>query len=279
MRRVQISLKEAENDTNHTFAVDTKTFWKPVAPPADIRRVDYGVDRDVLQTKANLEESEGELGHKMAATFTKPAEPKLYQVPNFGVDADIKRTGVSLKQAEKDVGHNLEATFHPAAAIPKMNYKVPSFGPDKQIEDTKKSLATAEKMTGHNWELVQLQSDPICSSAGCTQYKQKSTPLGYDLDYFVPDFGVDSDILDTTHSILNAELTHHRKLIMGTKESKQRYKNMAKQVDYNFKPELSDDIKDSQSNLKNAEKSLGEWTIEEEPSYNPYYWQKDGEKA
>merc|ERR1712046_59937 len=48
MRRVMISLKEAENDTSHTFSVDTSTFWKPVAPPPDIRRPDYGVDRDVL---------------------------------------------------------------------------------------------------------------------------------------------------------------------------------------------------------------------------------------
>lgn len=204
MRRIAISLKEAENDTNHTFAVDTKTFWKPVAPPADIRRPDYGVDRDVLQTQANLEESEGELKHKMAATFTKPADPKMYQVPNFGPDADIKRTASSLKQAEQDVNHTLVATFHPAPTIPNKDYKVPNFGQDRDIENTKKSLATAEKMTGHEWNLVQLNSDPICSSAGCTQYKHKSTPLGYDLDYFVPNFGVDQDIIDTQKSIINS---------------------------------------------------------------------------
>ena len=55
---------------------------------------------------------------------------------------------------------------------------------------------------------VQLESDPICSSAGCTQYKTKKTPLGYDLDYFVPNFGVDKDILDTQKSIINSQLMH-----------------------------------------------------------------------
>jgi hypothetical protein len=68
MRRTRIALREAENDTNHTFSVD-KGFWKPIAPVADLRRQDYGVDRDILLTHANLQESEQEVGHKMAATF------------------------------------------------------------------------------------------------------------------------------------------------------------------------------------------------------------------
>ena len=81
------------------------------------------------------------------------------------------------------------------------------------------------------------------------------------------------------HSTLNAELTHQHKLIMGTKESRARYKNMAKQVDYNFAPALDSDIVDSESNLKKAEKQLGTWTIEEDPAYNPYPWKAAGEPA
>ena len=180
---------------------------------------------------------------------------------------------MSLKQAEKDLNHTLTATFHPAPEIPKVDYKVPNFGEDRDIQNTKSSLATAEKMTGHEWNLVQLNSDPICSSAGCTQYKQKKQPLGYDLDYFVPDFGPDRDVIDTSRSIVNAELTHHHKLIFGTKESREKYKNKAKDVDYNFAPELDEDIKVSTNNLKVAEKNLGSWDISPEPAYNPYYWQ------
>ena len=119
---------------------------------------------------------------------------------------------------------------------------------------------------------VQLDSDPICSSAGCNQYKQKKTPLGYDLDYFVPNFGVDTDITNTHKSILNAELTHGHKLIFGTKESRAKYHNKAKDVDYNFAPELDEDIVTSKSNLKNAEGKLGhEWVIEKEEGYTPYF--------
>jgi len=65
MRRTRIALREAENDTNHTFTVNTHAFWKPIPGPEDIRRPDYGVDRDILVSHANLEESEAEVGHKL----------------------------------------------------------------------------------------------------------------------------------------------------------------------------------------------------------------------
>ena len=52
---------------------------------------------------------------------------------------------------------------------------------------------------------VNIKSDPICSSAGCTQYKHKKTELGYDLDYPVPNFGEDTEITDTKNSLLTAE--------------------------------------------------------------------------
>ncbi len=71
---------------------------------------------------------------------------------------------------------------------------------------------------------------------------------------------------------------HGKQWIMGTKESKAKYHNKAKDVDYNFAPELDDDVKISQKNLANAEKSLGTpWVIEEDPAYTPYFM-KDGFK-
>jgi hypothetical protein len=39
--------------------------------------------------------------------------------------------------------------------------------------------------------LIQLNSDPICPSSGCEERKIKERPM----NYFVPNFGVDSDIL------------------------------------------------------------------------------------
>lgn len=49
------------------------------------------------------------------------------------------------------------------------------------------------------------KSDPICSSAGCTQYEHPSKPLGYKLDYFVPNFGADHDVVVSKKSATQAE--------------------------------------------------------------------------
>jgi hypothetical protein len=38
---------------------------------------------------------------------------------------------------------------------------------------------------------LQLDSDPICSSAGCTQFKQPEGPPSHPMDYFVPNLGMD----------------------------------------------------------------------------------------
>lgn len=44
------------------------------------------------------------------------------------------------------------------------------------------------------------QSDPICNSSGCTQYQHPGAKEDWPKNYFVPDFGLDSDIKDSiTH--------------------------------------------------------------------------------
>lgn len=41
-------------------------------------------------------------------------------------------------------------------------------------------------------------SDPICNSAGCTQYKHPdSTTQQYPINYFVPNFGMDRQVADS----------------------------------------------------------------------------------
>jgi len=64
-----------------------------------------------------------------------------------------------------------------------------------------------------------MTSDPICSSAGCDQYKHKKKDRGYDIDYPVPNLGIDRDIQGHNENLEVVEkmLGHH--LIMGTKES------------------------------------------------------------
>ena len=89
---------------------------------------------------------------------------------------------------------------------------------------------------------IKLDSDPICSSAGCTQFAHKVTPLGYDLDYPVPSHGPDPDMVATQRSIEIGEAAHAHKLIMGTAESQAKWHNVAKDTPYNFAPDLDEDM-------------------------------------
>ena len=53
-----------------------------------------------------------------------------------------------------------------------------------------------------SYNLVGIESDPICSSAGCTQYNHPRPSLAgrYPKDYFVPNFGRDADVIGTINS-------------------------------------------------------------------------------
>jgi hypothetical protein len=106
-------------------------------------------------------------------------------------------------------------------------------------------------------ESTLLQSDPICSSAGCTQYKHPKKKPVDEPDYStIPHFGPDPDIEDTLNSIRIAEKQYKHKWVFGNKESLKKWHNVAKDVLYDEDPELDDDIKVSQRNLENAEKDL-----------------------
>merc|ERR1712227_232324 len=99
---------------------------------------------------------------------------------------------------------------------------------------------------------------------GCTQYKHKKKPRGYDINYPVPNFGVDHDILTNHHSLVLAEGALSHKLIMGTDASKAKWHNPAKDTDYNFAPKLDADMITTKKTLGDAETSLGhKWVIDD----------------
>ena len=88
----------------------------------------------------------------------------------------------------------------------------------------------------HTYELVQVNSDPICSSSGCDQYKHPdSKEEDWDKNYPVPHYGMDRDIQGGLQNLIAAEkiVKHHWAGI-----DKDKYKNPAKKVDYNFAPAL-----------------------------------------
>ena len=145
--------------------------------------------------------------HKITQyTFPKPADDPLkpakvdYPVPSFGKDPDMEATMNSIRIGEEQVSHKLvmgtaesKAKWHNVAKDTLYNY-YPAL--DKDVVDTQHHLAASEARLGSSF--VQLGSDPITSSLGeVTQYKHpESDSKKIKMNYPVPNFGVDREILD-----------------------------------------------------------------------------------
>ena len=131
-----------------------------------------------------------------------------------------------------------------------------SFYDNVQLEEVS-PVCTGEGCLWRSTAMVQLESDPICSSAGCTEHKLKKS--GHPMDYFVPNFGVDHDILHTYQGLDWAEKNMGRKFTFPV------------HPDYNKKPvkptfyltdvPLDEDIVSSISHMTASEKKLGAWTL------------------
>lgn len=106
-----------------------------------------------------------------------------------------------------------------------------------------------------------MKSDPICSSAGCDQYKHPEPPAGPPMNYPVPNFGQDVDIMSTLNNekIASKMVGHDWKF--KTPESWERYRNPAKDTMYNFAPKLDHDVVDTQSHQAEAEAKYGSWDL------------------
>ena len=205
----------------------------------------------------------------------KPRGYKInYPVPDFGVDTDIIANHASLELAEGMRQHKLalgteesKAKWHNPAKDVDYNF-APKL--DGDMITTNKNLADSETKLNHHWELavqldadMNLESDPICSSAGCTQFKHKKKDLGYKINYPVPNFGRDHDINDNFASLKLAEDMVGAKFQIGTAASKEKWANKAKDTDYDFNPALDGDVISTMSNLKLAEGQLNhKWVID-----------------
>ena len=69
--------------------------------------------------------------------------------------------------------------------------------------------------------------------------------------------GPDPEMVGTAKSLSISEAMHKHNLTLGTKESKEKYKNKAKEVLYNFNKKLDPDVINTGKSLKVAEKQLG----------------------
>merc|ERR1719198_2032077 len=93
---------------------------------------------------------------------------------------------------------------------------------------------------------VTIKSDPICNSAGCTQFLHPKK------DDFVPDFGRDHEINQNFNSLKIAEnqLNHNWDFPTG------KYSNK-KVVKYKMDVPLDEDVVTTKKNLKDSESTLG----------------------
>jgi len=76
------------------------------------------------------------------------------------------------------------------------------------------------------------------------------------MDYFVPNFGMDHDILasETDEKVASALVGHA--WAFKTPESWEKWRNRAKDARYNLDPELSEDMRVSLKNMKFAEDTV-----------------------
>ena len=105
--------------------------------------------------------------------------------------------------------------------------------------------------------LISLQSDPICGSGWCEKTLPKD-PKGHPVDYFVPNFGVDHDIKTNENSLAIAEKERGHKLyIEDCSDTKGKPCNPALWTKYNYAPEISDEVTDTQNSISLAEDQVG----------------------
>lgn len=94
------------------------------------------------------------------------------------------------------------------------------------------------------------------------------------MNYPVPNNGVDHDVVDTHNSVAQAEADLGHDWVFGTKASKAKWHNVAKDTLYDFAPKLDGDMLTTKKNLGDSQTRLGhKWVIEEESSYKPNYVQ------
>lgn len=113
---------------------------------------------------------------------------------------------------------------------------------------------------------VQIESDPVCHSAGCTQYtwmdalrkKKEGPPVEYPTGQ-----ALEGDIINTWDNLDVAEKLKNHEWKFNQDVYDKRDK-LDEPITYNFKPDLDEDIVNTQGHLAVSEKKLGNWNIFEE---------------
>jgi len=213
-----------------------------------------------------------------------PSHPMDYKVPNFGMDHDILATETDEKVAAALVGHAWAFKTPESWEKWRNRAKDTDYNFDPKLSEdmvtNANSVKIAENQYDKNIELVQTQDDPCYSSLGnCLQTLPPKGGLGYPIDYKVPSYGPDPDMAATMEDekIASAMIGHAWEF--NTKKSFEKWRNRALDVqDYDFNPELSHDVRETEKHYKTAEDKLGSWDVDKTTThmgYDYYEYQAD----
>jgi len=167
------------------------------------------------------------MDHELTIPEKEDAKKKNYFVPNFGADTNIVASMKNLDDSEKGLSHELKVHVDGDGSFT--------------------LLQTEAEMN--------LESDPICSSAGCDQYKHKTKPLGYNINYPVANFGRDHDINDNHASLGWAENS------LNHKWTWKEYSPQPDPVTYYDGGPMDGDVAASIKHLNEQEGIHGSWDL------------------
>jgi len=166
----------------------------------------------------------------MEASFKAPkGHPVDYYVPNFGLDADILVAQKNIADQEKKHGK----------WSPKQDDNGVWLVP-QPIDNKSYSYAAVQLE-----DQINLESDPICSSAGCPENNKKASKE-HPKDYFVPNFGDKSRgirSVDDSLSWAEGALKHKWNYVVPSKKGKEP-------VQWKTDTPLDEDISSSIAHLK-----------------------------
>jgi len=112
-----------------------------------------------------------------------------------------------------------------------------------------------------DYGLAQTQSDPVCHSAGCTQYNfnaktkaKEDAPVQYPTNQ-----KLEGDVINTWDNLATAEKIKGHEWVYKQEVMDKKDEDEVTQYDTDAK--LDDDIVNTQGHLSTAEKKMGEWDI------------------
>jgi hypothetical protein len=204
------------------------------------------------------------------------------------MDHDVKNTLEDEKVASALVGHGWAFKTPESWEKYRVRAKDVDYNFDPELDENIRASLTntknAEMAKGPDFSLfsaLQLQDDPCYSSLGnCVATLPPGPDRGYPIDYKVPSFGPDPDMVGTMENerIASAMLDHAWEF--NTKRSFEKWRNRALDTkdDYNFNPELDDDVRATHKFYTKAEDEYGSWDVDKTTAhmgYDYYEYQAD----